>query len=418
MPFTSRADCVLSAINSKQDKLSAKGSETQPIYIDNTGAPAACTVDTAPTDGSDNLISSGAVYSAINSGSGGGMVSTKIISSKQLWELVSNAQPGDYITAECISQSNDDKIQYVQASYAYSTNTCHTFIGSAYYKYASDSTYYVRLSTALEMFISSSGSQSTLCIFCPVPTTNSADSSMNGGVSSDIYADVMTYSETYFHHPLGARTLIDLSNDWDVTNSQISVGQARSSDQMVPITITGITGSSPAIAKVVFGNDETSQNIEVPIGSEGPNISNTYVSQTVLDLLRSDTRRMDLCNSDGDVMVSKQYVPYSINSINGSINWNLDDCSVSTSASSGMFSNVVVSGIVRGSPEATQIVFKGTENATSTYPITVSGNNPNASYSSQSMQIYFMRTDPRRVIILEDASGNELARCSPGKTPP
>ena len=73
-PITSGA--VYSGLAGKQDKLSSAGSSTTPVYVNSSGVPTACSyslgaaaskgVDTTVNSGSANLVTGGAVYSAIN----------------------------------------------------------------------------------------------------------------------------------------------------------------------------------------------------------------------------------------------------------------------------------------------------------------------------------------------------------------
>lgn len=70
---------INTALSNKMDKVTSIGSSTKPIYINSSGVPTACnysigaaaskSVDTTVTSGSSNLITSGAVYTAINKNS-------------------------------------------------------------------------------------------------------------------------------------------------------------------------------------------------------------------------------------------------------------------------------------------------------------------------------------------------------------
>ena len=91
---------INTALSNKMDKVTSIGSSTKPIYINSSGVPTACSynigaaasygVTTSVTSGSSSLVTSGAVYTAINSSSGG-----------EVWEELNLSNlPTDFVNGD------------------------------------------------------------------------------------------------------------------------------------------------------------------------------------------------------------------------------------------------------------------------------------------------------------------------------
>lgn len=94
-------------------------------------------------------------------------------------------------------------------------------------------------------------------------------------------------------------------SDWNVDNVKVEI-DSNNGEIQPDVTIRGITGSTPTCTKIRFSQDSDTITVDIAVSNNNPNVTAVPTSPYIsMNLYKMDDRRMDLLNSDGDILATK-----------------------------------------------------------------------------------------------------------------